>query len=146
MKNSQQGFTLIELVMVIVILGILAATAIPRFVDLSADAERAAADGVRSGLASASAINYATRAARGAGDASVVKTNAAPTNGCVTATATALLTEFDTTKYAIAYAAGAAAGDAAAYGDTWTCKLTDNAGNDLGPGGVELTWTLHWTN
>jgi len=140
MKSSQQGFTLIELVMVIVILGILAATAIPRFVDLAGDAERAAADGVRSGLASASAINYATRAARGVGGAGVINTS----GGCVTATGTALLTEFDTTKYAIAYAAGAVAGDATAYGQTWSCKLTDAGGADLGVGGAELTWTLHW--
>lgn len=49
--SAQQGFTLIELVIVVVILGLLAATAIPRFLDVPKDAEDAVVEGVAGGFA-----------------------------------------------------------------------------------------------
>jgi MSHA pilin protein MshA len=61
MKNSQSGFTLIELVVVIVLLGILGVTALGKFENLSADAADAAAKGIAGELSSASSINYAAR-------------------------------------------------------------------------------------
>lgn len=49
--KKNQGFTLIELVIVVVILGLLAATAIPRFLDVTENAENATVEGVSGGFA-----------------------------------------------------------------------------------------------
>jgi MSHA pilin protein MshA len=64
MKN-QSGFTLIELIMVIVILGILAAVAVPKFVDLSGNAKASACKANMAAIESAAAMAYADSAAAG---------------------------------------------------------------------------------
>ena len=58
MRAVQKGFTLIELVVVIVVLGILAATAVPKFMDLSDEAADSAVKGVAAEIGSAASVNY----------------------------------------------------------------------------------------
>ena len=64
MKN-QAGFTLIELIMVIVILGILAATAMPKFADLKGDARVSAIEGLKGSMDAALTIAHGTQLTKG---------------------------------------------------------------------------------
>jgi prepilin-type N-terminal cleavage/methylation domain-containing protein len=112
--KKQSGFTLIELVMVIVILGVLAVTALPKFIDLKGDAQQAALNAMAGSLSSASAINYAAKKAGNA--AGVAVANCTAVSG--------LLQVAMPNNYVIATLAVAA--DA-----TVTCTLTDSSNGGL---------------
>ncbi|WP_417791788.1 pilin [Stutzerimonas xanthomarina] len=98
MKRQQSGFTMIELIMVIVILGILAAFALPRFADLGSNARAAAIQGLAGSIKSASAIVHSAWLAEGSTVNSVTVEGAnvtTTTNGYALATAAGIEAAID---------------------------------------------------
>jgi len=92
--KKQNGFTLIELVVVIAILGILAAIALPKFVDLTGDARRAKIQAAQGAINAASALAHAKFLASGSADStftaegvSITTLNGYPTAATIAAAA-----------------------------------------------------------
>ena len=63
MKSEHTGFTLIELVVVLVLIGILATIAVPRFINLNTSGKQNATNAVAASLTTVSASNFAQRSA-----------------------------------------------------------------------------------
>ncbi|RUO80137.1 methylation site containing protein [Idiomarina tyrosinivorans] len=132
--RKQQGFTLIELIIVIVILGIIAVTAAPQFIGFSTDARKATVNGLLGSVKGASQLVHARALAGGAADvADTSTTPAVPTVTTETGTVTLnyLYASASTLQQALDITVGTDA--------DWNLLLLD--GTAVGTLGAEATGT-----
>ncbi len=143
-RPGQSGFTLIELVVVIVLLGILGVTALGKFQDLSTQAADAAEQGVASELSSAAAINYAADVVGTGTSVSITAVDCVSTGTAPSTTLDNLMAtgSAPTTNYEYAVAGGATEGAACNAGDTFLCSVRNTNGDNT----VDATATIICTN
>ena len=134
-KASQRGFTLIELVVVIVILGVLAAFAVPRFMGLETQARISAVQGFGGAVRSAAALAHSTQLASNIAPNTSITVNGATvamSNGYPTRASLPLLLE-DTTGFTYDATNGVYSKDGATTPGSCSVTYTASTGAGLAP-------------
>lgn len=132
MKKIQSGFTLIELIVVIAIIAILSAFALPRFADLQTDARVAKANGALSNIKSAAALAHSAQLAQDLGAASSVT---------MEGTAVTMVNGYPTANAAGIGAAAGGLGDYSLTGGGATGGSTLTVSTDAGHATCSVTYT-----
>ena len=139
-QHRSSGFTLVELVVVVAVIGVLAAVAAPRLIDVGADARLAQLTTTAKTTSSLSAANYSARAAGGAGSSESTAVASCANAASVWLTSEGTMPDNAVVTADALFTGATAQGAGTTAGETETCYLYSKAAP-----WIEVEYTLYTT-